>query len=217
MNIKWNGHASFTISASDGTVIVTDPYDPNVYGDVLRYDQVRDHADAVLVSHDHSDHNYVAGLPGSPDLIRKSASIKGIQIKGIATYHDESGGSQRGNNVVFVFSIDGIRICFTGDLGHQLSPEQIRDIGSVDLLLIPVGGTYTVDSEGAVKVAESLSPKVIIPMHVKTDKCDLPITGVEDFLQKMSNVKRLQKSEIKLSSNMLPTAGPEVWVLEHAC
>ena len=217
MNIKWNGHASFTISASDGTVLVTDPYDPNGYSGVLRYEQVKDRADAVLVSHDHADHNYVKGLPGSPKIIRTSAEVKGIQINGVATHHDDSGGSKRGKNVVFVFSIDGIRNCFMGDLGHQLSPEQINDIGPVDILLIPVGGTYTVDSGGAVLIVESLDPKVIIPMHFKTDKCDLPIAPADEFLQKMSSVKQLQKSEIELSPDMLPTTKPEVWVLDHAC
>lgn len=217
MRIKWNGHSSFTITASDGTMLVTDPYDPEGYGGVLKYDPVKDHADAALVSHDHADHNYVAGLPGSPKLIRDSDTIKEIQIKGVATHHDESGGSERGANVVFVFSIDGIRICFVGDLGHQLSPEQIRDIGPVDLLLVPVGGTFTVDSSGAVEIVESLSPKLIIPMHYKTDKCDLPLAGVDNFLEKMSRVKQLQKSEIELTSDMLPVSESEVWVPEHAC
>ena len=217
MKIKWNGQASFTITADSGIVLVTDPYDPSGYGGVLKYDTVRDNADAVLVSHDHDDHNYVQGLPGSPQVLKGSGQIKDIPVKGIDTYHDESEGSDRGANMMFAFTIDGINICFVGDLGHQLSPEQVEAIGSVDLLLIPVGGTYTLDSEGAAKVVKSLEPKVVIPMHFKTDKCDLPIAEVDGFLQKMTHVKRLEESEIDLSPDKLPAAAPEVWVLNHAC
>jgi len=217
MKIKWNGHASFTITASDGTVLVTDPYDPAGYGGVLEYEPVSDTADAVLVSHDHADHNYVQGLPGSPQVIKGAGQVKAIRIKGIDTYHDESDGSERGTNVMFTFTVDGVNICFAGDLGDQLSSEQIEAVGSVDLLLIPVGGTYTVDGEGAASVARALGARLVIPMHFKTEKCGLPITGVDDFLSRMENVKKFDENEIDLSADKLPTAGPEVWVLNHAC
>ena len=217
MKIKWNGHASFTITASDGTVIVTDPYDPSGYGGVLMYDQVKDKADGVLVSHDHADHNYVKGLPGSPEVVKGSGRVKDIKVKGIPTYHDESGGSERGENTAFVFAVDGMNICFAGDLGHPLSNEQIKAIGPLDVLLIPVGGTYTVDAGGAAKIAGDLNPKLIIPMHFKTDKCALPISGVDGFLEKMPKVNQLKQSEIELSQDKLPAAGTEVWVLNHAC
>jgi L-ascorbate metabolism protein UlaG (beta-lactamase superfamily) len=217
MKIKWNGHASFTITADDGTVLVTDPYDPSGYGGVLKYDEVGDRADGALISHDHEDHNYAQGLSGSPQVLNGSGQVKAIQVKGIDTSHDESDGSERGPNVVFSFVVDGISICFLGDLGHQLSPEHIAAIGSVDLLLIPVGGTFTVDAGGATKVVETLGAKLVIPMHFKTDKCDLPIAEVDDFLTQMPDVKRFQESEIELSQDKLPAAGPEVWVLNHAC
>ena len=217
MKIKWNGHASFTITASDGTVIVTDPYDPSGFGGVLKYDPVRDKADGVVVSHDHADHNYVQGMPGSPVVLRDSGQIKGIQVRGIDTHHDESGGAERGPNVAFAFKVDGINICFLGDLGHQLSVEQIESIGPVDILLIPVGGTYTVDAEGAFQVATSLNARLVIPMHFKTDKCDLPIAEVDPFLAKMTNVKNLGESQIEISQATLPAAGPEVWVMNYAC
>jgi L-ascorbate metabolism protein UlaG (beta-lactamase superfamily) len=217
MKIKWNGHASFTITAADGTVFVTDPYDPSGYGGVLKYEQVSDRVDAVLVSHDHADHNYVEGLPGSPKVLKSSGQIKDIQVKSINTYHDESDGSERGANRAFSFTVDGINVCFMGDLGHQLSAEQIEDIGSVDLLLIPVGGTYTLDAEGAAKVVEALGAKLIIPMHFKTEKCDLPIEKVDGFLAQMTNVKELNVNEVDLSRAKLPATGHEVWVLNYAC
>ena len=217
MKIKWNGHASFTITASDGTVLVTDPYDPSGYGGVLKYDQVTDAADAALVSHDHADHNYPQGLPGSPLVLRGSGQVKDIQVKAIDTHHDESQGSERGPNLVFTFAVDGVDTCFVGDLGHQLSSEQVKAIGSVDLLMLPVGGYFTVDAEGAAKVVEALNPRIVIPMHFKTDKCDLPIAEVDDFLEKVTNVKKLDRSEIEVLPDTLPATGPEVWVMNYAC
>ena len=217
MKIKWNGHASFTITSDKGIVIVTDPYDPSGYGGVLKYDPVTDRADGALISHDHADHNYADSLNGSPEVLKGSGEIKGIQVKAIQTYHDESGGSERGPNTVFAFTVDKVNICFLGDLGHELTAEQIEAIGPVDILLVPVGGTYTLDADGAARVVNSLRPKVAIPMHFKTEKCDLPIAGVEGFLEKMDKVKELGVSEIEISSGSLPGKGPEVWVLNHAC
>lgn len=217
MKIKWNGHASFTITADNGTVIVTDPYNPISYGDELSYDTVRDRADVALVSHEHPDHNYVEGLPGSPEVLKGTGEIKGIAVTGINTFHDESGGSKRGENTVFRFTVDWITICFLGDLGHVLSREQISTIGPVDMLMVPVGGTYTIDADTALKVVEAIRPKVAVPMHFRTKKCSFPISGVDAFLSGMEHVKRLGSSEIKLTRDGLPEKGTEVWVFDHAC
>jgi L-ascorbate metabolism protein UlaG (beta-lactamase superfamily) len=217
MKIKWNGHASFTITAANGTVIVTDPYDPAAYGGVLKYDQVSDRADAVLVSHDHGDHNHVKGLPGTPAVLRGSGRVGDIQVTGINAFHDQSQGAERGPNTVFAFTVDGVRVCFVGDLGHQLSSGQIASLGPVDLLLTPVGGTYTVDADGAVKLVRAIKPRVVIPMHFKTKKCDLAIAGPEVFLKKMTIVSRLAKSEIEVTQDSLPTGDTEAWLLDHAC
>ena len=103
-----------------------------------------------------------------------------------------------------------------GDLGHQLSSDQINAIGSVDVLLLPVGGTFTVDAAGAAGIAVSLNPRVIIPMHFKTEKCDFPIARVDEFLGQVKNVNKTHKSEIELSKESLPESGYEVWVLDHA-
>ena len=217
MRIKWNGHASFTIASDNGTVIVTDPYDPGSYGDEFTYEVVRERADGVLVSHGHPDHNYASGLPGSPVVLKDSGLIKGITITGIRTFHDESGGSKRGNNMVFRFTVDNITLCFLGDLGHILSQEQIEMICPVDILFIPVGGTYTIDGDMAARVIDQVRPKAAIPMHFRTKKCCFPITGVDDFLSKMKEIKRLGKSDIYIPSDKLPYEGTEVWVLDHAC
>jgi len=217
MKIKWNGHASFTITSDNGTVIVTDPYNSDKYGDELSYDIVRDRADGALVSHEHSDHSYVKGLSGSPKVLRGSGEINGIAVAGVKTFHDESGGSKRGNNMAFRFTVDGITLCFLGDLGHLLSQDQMKAIGPVDILLIPVGGTYTVDAGRAADLIKAMSPRLAIPMHYKTKKCNLNIAGVDPFLSMMSNVKMLGKSEVEISSDKFPAEGTEVWVLDHAC
>ena len=217
MKIKWNGHSCFTITASDGTTVVTDPYEPGAYDGAVAYGPVDDRADVALVSHDHADHNYLQGLPGSPQVLKGSGKVRGIEVTAIATHHDESGGAERGDNKVFAFTMDGIAVCFVGDLGHQLSSDQIETIGAVDLLLVPVGGTYTVDAEGAAKVVESLKPRLVIPMHFKTEKCELPISEVDGFLTEMKNIKRLEESEIELTPEKIPAVGPEVWVMKHAC
>ncbi len=217
MKIKWNGHASFTITAADGTVLVTDPYDPNGYDGALQYAEVKDRADGAVISHDHADHNYAEGLAGDPLVIRGSDSVKGIEIEGIETFHDESKGSERGKNVVFILNIDGMKTCFCGDLGHQLSDEQVAAAGKIDILLVPIGGFFTLDAEGAAQLVQTLKPKIVIPMHYKTSKCGFPISDAEPFLSLMKDVKKLDKTEIEINAEGLPTAGTEVWVLNHAC
>ena len=216
MKVKWNGHASFTITAEDGTVLVTDPYDPSGYGGVLTYTVVSDRTDAVLVSHDHADHNYVEGLSGSPEVIRSSKEFKGIKIKAVETFHDESNGSERGKNMVFSMSVENIDICFSGDLGHQLSDEQIHAIGNVDILMVPVGGTFTLDAEGAAKLTADLKPAIVIPMHYRTAKCNLPVGEVNSFTDIMEKVTWLDKSEIELTADDIPAHGTEVWVMDFA-
>ncbi len=156
------------------------------------------------MSHDHFDHNNVAAVPGNPQVVRGTAKVKGMEFKGISTYHDDAGGSQRGNNIIFCFEVDGIRVCHLGDLGHPLSDKQVAEVGSVDVLLIPVGGYYTIDANVATAVCNQLQPKVVIPMHYKTGKCDFPIAGVEQFLQGKKEVRRLDASEVEFKSGELP-------------
>ncbi len=112
-----------------------------------------------------------------------SKTLKGISIKGISTFHDPSKGSERGANVIFNLSVDGMQVCHLGDLGHVLSDKEVSEIGPVDILLIPVGGYYTIDHKEATRVAEQIKPKVLIPMHFKTSKCTFPIAPVDDFLK----------------------------------
>jgi len=216
MKIKWYGHSAFRIVSNQGVKIIADPYEPGALGG-LSYGKISDSADIVLTSHDHADHNDAKGLPGSPEVVKGAGSktVKGISIKGIPTFHDPSKGSERGANVIFNLSVDGMQVCHLGDLGHTLTDKQVSDIGPVDILLIPVGGYYTIDHKEAIRVAEQIKPKVLIPMHFKTSKCTFPIAPVDDFLKGKKNVKQPKTSEVEFSKTALPKQ-MEIVVLEHA-
>lgn len=215
MKIKWNGHASFTITAADGTVIVTDPYEPNGFGGAIKYDPVDDRADVVLISHDHADHNHPQTLKGSPVVLKQAGSAKGIEFAGVEAAHDEKGGAERGKDMIFVFTVDGLRVAFMGDLGHLLDPAQLKALGKVDILLTPVGGVFTLDPKGAAKLVDQIQPRLVIPMHYKTPKCGFPLAAVDDFAKLMTHVKKIAKSELDLAQDPIPAKGPEVWVLDY--
>jgi len=212
MKIKWLGHACFLITSEAGTRIITDPYATK---EDLSYGEINESADIVTVSHEHADHNNVAAVLGKPEVVRGSAKVKGIDFKGVASYHDKAGGSQRGKNTIFCFEVDGIRVCHLGDLGHLLSDEQIAELGMVDILLIPVGGYFTIDARVATQVCNQLKPRVIIPMHYRNDKCAFPITGVDDFLKEKENITRLEISERVFKSEELPVS-TQIIVLKSA-
>jgi len=214
MRIKYLGHSSFVITSDTGIKIITDPY---VTGGAISYGKIEESADIVIVSHDHSDHNNVAAVRGNPKPVRGAVTteIKGIEFKGIPSYHDDAGGRQRGKNTIFCFEVDGIRVCHLGDLGHQLSAQQVADLGEVDILLIPVGGCVTIDAKGASQVCDRLKPKVIIPIHYKTDKFGLPVAGVDEFLRGKKEVSRLDASEVEFKRGELP-AHTQIIVLKSA-
>ena len=214
MKIKWLGHASFMITSDAGIRIITDPYMPN---ERLTYGEIKESADIVTVSHNHGDHNNVAAVGGNPKVVRGAATveIKGISFNGIPTYHDDAGGKLRGNNTILCFEVDGIRVCHLGDLGHPLNAHQVAELGRIDVLLIPVGGFYTIDAKVATEVCHQLKPRVIIPMHYKTDKCGFPIAGADGFLQGKAGVSRLDASEVEFKPGELP-ATTQIIVLKSA-
>ncbi len=212
MKIKWLGHASFLITSGAGTKIITDPY---VTGGDLSYGQIKESADIVTVSHDHADHNNVAAVQGSPKVVRGTVEVKGIKFKGIPTYHDDAGGRQRGKNTIFCFEVDGIRVCHLGDLGHRLNDSQVAELGEIDVLLIPVGGFFTIDAKLAGQLCDRLKPKVVIPMHYKNDRCAFPIAGVDEFLRGKKEVSRLDASQVEFKAGELPPS-TKVIVLKPA-
>ncbi len=203
MKVKWLGHSCFLITSEGGKKLITDPY---TVGAGIGYSAIRENTDVVTVSHEHGDHNNVSQVKGNPQVIKGSGAknAAGIEFKGIATYHDDSRGRERGANTVFCFTVDGIRLCHLGDLGHLLSQEQIASVGAVDILFIPVGGFFTIDAAAASEVCQQLKPRVIIPMHFRTPRCAYPISTVDSFLKGKERVKRWDKSEGEFRAGELP-------------
>lgn len=200
MKIKWLGHSCFLLTSASGVRLVVDPFNETVGYKVPSVE-----ADIVATSHDHHDHNYVQAIKGNFRHINKPGrySENGIEILGISTFHDEAKGTKRGQNTVFKFTVDGVNICHCGDLGHVLSAEQAKELGPVDVLLVPVGGFYTIDPDEAAAVVKVLQPVVTIPMHFKTPVVDFPIVGVDKFLAKMGGGKELGKQELELTKETL--------------
>jgi L-ascorbate metabolism protein UlaG (beta-lactamase superfamily) len=215
MKFKWYGHSSFGITTAGGVHICTDPYVPGSYDGAIGYGAIGDKCDVVLQSHDHADHAGAAELAGDPAIIKGAGKHEagGITFVGVATFHDENGGRDRGANTVFAFEADGLRVAFLGDLGHVLTDAQVEAIGAVDVLLAPVGGHFTIDAAGATKVAEQLGARVIIPMHYKTAACGFPIAAVDDFLAGKANVERPAAAEVELTAADL--GAPRVIVLDY--
>jgi L-ascorbate metabolism protein UlaG (beta-lactamase superfamily) len=205
MKVKWLGHACFLITAADGTRVMTDPYKTGAFG--LNYKPPEEEADVVTVSHEHDDHNNVAAVKGNPEVVRGAGvhHVKDVDFKGVATAHDQASGSQRGSNVVFCFTLDGVRVCHLGDLGHELSRQTVDEIGAVDVLLIPVGGNFTIDASAANGVVDSLHPKIAIPMHYRNERAsNFPVATEEDFRKLRPRVRVLNGSEIEVKKDKLP-------------
>jgi len=214
MKIKWLGHSCFLIEDKEGRVM-TDPY-----GTSIPYRPPDYAADVITVSHDHRDHNAVERVKGSPTVIRGEGthSAAGIHFHGIASFHDESGGTKRGANTIFTFEMGGLKVAHLGDLGEALSDEHVAALGEVEVLFVPVGGNFTIGPDEAAALVKRLpNLKVIIPMHFKTDRLgdDFPIATVDNFARKVQNVKRIGSSEVTLSRESLP-AQQEVWILDYA-
>ncbi|MEM2364598.1 MAG: MBL fold metallo-hydrolase [Candidatus Bathyarchaeia archaeon] len=212
MEIEWLGHACFKVTGSDGTSIVMDPFEGRDVG----YKTPDVAADIVLVSHEHFDHNKVHVIKGRPAVIRSEGlhRVKGIEIKGIGTYHDDARGSKRGRNIAYSFELDGIRVVHLGDLGHVLSGKEADEIGHADVMMIPVGGYFTIGPKEADRILELMAPKVAIPMHYKTPVIDFPISPVEDFLKGKAKVRRVGSNKMELNREDLPS-GTEIFVLDY--
>lgn len=215
MVVKFLGHACFLLTSSCGLRVITDPYESGAFGGALNYAPIADAADIVLVSHEHADHNYVHGVPGSPKVCRQGCEFQGTEFRAIQACHDPHGGTKRGHVTIFAFSLDGVRVCHLGDLGTTLTPELVAEIGPVDLLLIPVGGTYTLDAGQAWSVVAQLNPRVVIPMHYKTTRTTMPLAPVEAFVAGKPGVEHLRQPSVTLTPQTLGE-GLRVIVLDPA-
>ncbi|MDO8443947.1 MAG: MBL fold metallo-hydrolase [bacterium] len=210
MKIKWLGHSTFKIG-SDKTIVI-DPHDPAV--GTLPASLI---ADIVTVSHAHHDHNYIEGVGGSPKVIDKPSEYDfgGIKITGVPTFHDDVQGQERGNNIVFIYEIEGLRLGHLGDLGHLFTQEQLNLIGPIDILMIPVGGFYTIDADQAVEIVNQLKPKVVLPMHYKSKNlpASVPIAPVDEFIKKLGwGVGEV--SELEINQNNISERAGSVIIFE---
>jgi L-ascorbate metabolism protein UlaG (beta-lactamase superfamily) len=211
MRIKWLGHSSFLIESERGIKIITDPFD-----ETLGYKLPRIKANIVTVSHEHFDHNYVRGVKGRPVVFKGPVNREShkMEFKGISSYHDSVYGGQRGLNIIFVIKADGLNLCHLGDLGHILNFDQLDEIGKVDILFIPVGGLYTINSSHATQIIEAIKPKITVPMHYKTDAIKFSIDPVEVFLSNKNNVQRLKSIEFEITVDTLPK-NAQIYVLQY--
>lgn len=217
MILTYYGHSCFKIAGATGTV-VTDPFSESVGFSLPSLS-----ADMVTVSHDHADHNAVSQIRGTarrekPFIVSTPGEyeVQMISVFGTASWHDETEGAQRGPNTIFTVYLDGLRVCHLGDLGHQLTKTQQEAIGDIDVLLCPVGGQFTIDPEGAIKVIRALEPSIVIPMHYRTPAHESLTFGgmatVENFLTVYgTEVEPVPK--LSLSAGKLPEE-TEVVVLQ---
>lgn len=215
MKIKYLAHSAFLLTSSKGLRLITDPYESGSYGGAMGYKKIDEPADAITISHNHADHNYISREHDRARVFREAGSFtfKGVPVRGVQLFHDAAHGSERGSIIAFTEVIDGLACCHLGDLGHTLSPAEIKSIGSVDIMMVPVGGTFTIDAGEAWQVVKSLSPKICIPMHYKTKSVGFSLGPLDDFINGKTGVISLKTSEVEITKAGLPQ-DTEVWVLK---
>lgn len=214
MIINYLGHSCFKFESKDtGAILIADPYDEELG---LRVPKMQ--ADIVTSSHSHKDHSNISavkGINGEPFIINTPGEyeIKNIFIYGIPSFHDNSGGSERGANIIYLFEIDGINIAHLGDLGHILNNEHLEKIEGVDILLIPVGGKHSIDYKTANEVISQIEPRIVIPMHYKTEKIKLDIDPLDKFFKEMGISEPKIVDKLKITEKDLPQGTTEIIVM----
>lgn len=200
MTITWYGQACFRLESKDIRVLI-DPFDKSIGLKLPRLNET-----IIAVTHDHHDHNHAMDAGPETFVIKGPGEYEkaGVQIVGIPSYHDNSQGSERGLNTIYVIKMEDITLCHLGDLGqHELSAEQQELIGSVDILMIPVGGVYTVNGKEAVDIVKQIEPKIIIPMHYKVPGLTVKLDGPESFLKEIG-IKPEEVESYKIAAKALP-------------
>jgi len=213
MFIQRLGHSCFKIQTKinqENINLITDPFD-----DSIGLKMPKTEADIVTISHDHSDHNNVQNILNNPFIIKSSGEyeVKGILVQGIDSFHDEEQGQEKGKNIIYRIEVDGVSIVHLGDLGHILNEDQLKDLLGADILLIPVGGKYTLDAKKASQVVNQLEPRIVIPMHYKTEKINLDIDEVDNFIKEIG-LEPQRENKLKIDKKDLPQETMELIILE---
>ena len=218
--LRWFGHAYFLITSPQGVRVALDPF-----GDI-GYPMPEAAAEIVTVSHEHGDHNDADGLSGSPVVLRGlkaggagwnaiSYRMKDVHITAVPAYHDDVQGRMRGLNTIFIVDIGGLRLAHLSDIGHTLSEVTLKAMGRIDVLLVPVGGKFSIDGRQAKEIMSRLRPRITIPIHYKTAvTAGWPIVDESAFLSGLKNVARPDMLTVSLAPETLPTE-PEVWVMRY--
>ena len=204
MVITWYGQACFKIQSGD-LVIAVDPF-----GKDIGFTPPRFRADIVAVTHGHHDHNNSAAIAGDPFLITGPGEyeVKGVNITGIETYHDTVKGRERGLNTIYMIEAEGIRILHMGDFGEEkMREETLEAAGETDILMIPVGGVYTIEGDAAAKIARQIEPAIVIPMHYKIPGLKVPLQGQEQFLKEMSAKDIEPQEKLTIKKKDIPEDG----------
>ena len=214
MIITWQGHSCFKIQdrvGLEGVTVVTDPFDKKIGLKVPNFE-----ADIVTVSHQHHDHNNIGALRGQPFVVDCPGEYdcKGVLIEGIDSYHDDQKGGERGSNIIFRIEVDDISLVHLGDLGHPLDNFQLERLSGTDILLIPVGGKYTLNAEQAVAVIAQIEPRIVIPMHYKVSGLDMDIDGVDKFVKALGLTPSYE-DKLKISKRDLPQEEMELVILNN--
>ena len=212
MIITWLGHSCFKIQNKIGpeaVIVATDPFDKSVGLKALKCE-----ANIVTVSHDHYDHNNVSAIKGSPFVIKGAGEyeVNGVFIEGVETYHDEKAGAERGKNIIYRIDIDDMSVAHLGDLGHTLDAKQLDKLEGTDILLIPVGGVYTIGAKKAVEVVSQIEPRIVIPMHYSVPGLKIKLEGVDKFIKELG-IKPTYEEKLKISKNDLPAEEMELVIL----
>jgi len=213
MEIRHIGHSCFEIK-NKNISIVTDPFSSEVG---LKLPKLK--ANIITTSHDHFDHNNVSAVDSAytdkKAFVINGAGgyeIEGVLIEGIRTFHDDKSGTERGINTVYDIKMDGISICHLGDLGGDMTEDQMEELDGVDILLVPVGGKYTLDAEGAVKIINKIEPRIIIPMHYATSGLKMDLDEVDKFVKEMG-IEAENLDVLKIEKKDLPVEGMRLVIL----
>lgn len=215
MILTWLGHSCFKLQdkiGPDGVTVVTDPF-----GKQFGLKAPNCEADIITVSHDHEDHNNVSALRGNPFVVNCAGEydIKNVLIEGVDSFHDDVQGSGRGRNLIFRFEIDDISVVHLGDLGQSLDDAQLEKLAGTDILLIPVGGKYTLDAKKAVDVIAQIEPRIVVPMHYKTDELKIEgLDGVDKFIKEFGLTPSYEE-KLKISKKDLPQEDMELVILKY--